>query len=220
THPDHPQRKLGARFGRGLPDHRADLVGDEWRIEMDTLVVVEQLLAQNAGGVVLAELDPVRMTAELAEAQPAAAQTEQVAPRPEAQSEVDEALRGEPDPDPPERAQQPHTRWGGANPPRDLVDDLPLLAGLAARRHDRVGPLDERREREGEERGWEVVTLEERRARKDVVGVAARLGDVEVDGDHKIEFLHRVLKLGPVRHRQHRIAGGDEQGADLTGTGR
>jgi hypothetical protein len=104
--------------------------------------------------------------------------------------------------------------------PGDLVDDLPLLARLAGRRHDWLGVLDERRRVEAEEGERHVVALVEGRARQDVVGVAVRLVDVEVERDAQLEVVERLLERVPVRHRQHRIPRRHEERADLELAGR
>ena len=145
------------------------------------------LLAQHAGREVLGEDDAVRVSSQLGEAEAAAAEPEAVARGPGAQQQVDQAARARADPEPPEHAQPRQTLDGTTPTPRDLVDDLPLLARLAARLDDRVGQLDERRREQGQEREREVLALVHGRRREHVVGVAGGVGDVEVDRDQELE---------------------------------
>jgi hypothetical protein len=112
----------------------------------------------------------------LAEAR--AADAEQVAARAGADQEVEDLPRREPHAQPRQAAQRRQAIGRDSDPPRDRVDDLPLLARLAGRRHHRLGQLDERLREEAQERERHVLALVERRGGEDVVGVAVGLVDV------------------------------------------
>ena len=103
-----------------------------------------------------------------------------------------------------------------ADPAREVVDDAPLLARLAARRHDRLGDLHERRAEEAHERDRHVLALEERGRRKDVVGVPAGVGHVEVERDHQVELARTPRSsASPSGTDSTGLPGGDEERADL-----
>ncbi len=102
---------------------------------------VTDLLTQDAGRQLIAELQAMRLGGDLGqrEARPAAAQPEQIALAAGAQQRVGHPARGDPEPEAPECAQPLLGARDDPEAPADRLDDLPLLAGLAraARRSPR-----------------------------------------------------------------------------------
>ena len=142
-------------------------------------------------------------------------------------SEPDEAVHHGAQAEPPTRQPCRRTQSGEdrehpgspGHPRREVVDDVPLGAGLAARFDHRRGRLPEwlDEERLGEQ--GEVLPLVHGGGRQNVVALRGRLGDVEIQGDGQVQFLHGVAQRGAVRNRQDRISGADEQRPDLPLTG-
>ena len=66
-----------------------------------------------------------------------------------------------------------------------------------------------------EQRHRHVLALVERGGGQHVVGVAVGLVHVEVERHEQVELAQRPLERVAVGHRQHRVAGGHEQRADL-----
>ena len=115
---------------------------------------------------------PCGLSAQLREAEAAAAQPEQVALGPGAQQQIDEPARRSRTPSlPSRRAAQ---TLDGTTPIRceSSLDHLPLLPRLAARLDHRLRHLDERGVEQGEERQREVLALVHRRRREHEVAVA------------------------------------------------
>src|SRR6202022_3251511 len=98
--------------GRDLGD---DLDG----VEMHALVSVKDLLAQHTHLLVLAYHDPMRVAAELRDAEAAAAQPEQVALRAGPQREVDQALGRQPQTETTQQPGRPGARRRHPDPARD-----------------------------------------------------------------------------------------------------
>src|SRR5207248_1075442 len=111
-------------------------------IEAYALAAVADLAAQHAGREMLVEHDPVRVAAQLGEAEP---------PVTGAEEQIQETLRSGPEAEPPEEAQRRGRVGHDPDRARESLDHLPLLARLARRRHDGLAVLDERRRVEAEE---------------------------------------------------------------------
>ena len=137
---------------------------------------VDDDLAQHAVAQVRRQHHAVRMVGrQTGEGQPAAAQPEQVAALAQPDHGVDEQPRRQP------RAEQSQglsrgsqhgqRRCAPPHPGHQVVDDLPLGAGLTDRRDDGLGGLAERRGLQGLERQREVVALVHRRGGQHVVAV-------------------------------------------------
>ena len=156
---DQPQRESPGRGRSPRPAGRPPAIG---RARCTRLVVVRTRSGSTPVGIWSARTMPCGCARSLAERSARAAQAEQVAGRARCAAAgrpgagASAARPGAPAP------QRPGRCRGDADPARDLVDDLPLLARLARRRHDRVGDLDERLGVEAEERERHVVALEER----------------------------------------------------------
>ena len=65
-----------------------------------------------------------------------------------------------------------------------------------------------------------VLLLEGPDRGEDDVGEAGRLVQVEVYRHHELEVLERLLRLEPVRHREHRVARDGDETPDLPFAGR
>ena len=164
--------------------------------------------------------DAMRMLPQPFQAQPAAAQPEAVTVAAHAQQQVDDLVRLQPDAKLRQAAQRRMRVRLHADFLRDRVDDPPLLTGLAARRDDRLGVLNERRRVEAHERQRDVVSLKPGRARQDVVGVTVGLVDVDVERHIQVERVDRGFQCLPVRAAQDRVAGAGEERPDLAVAGR
>ncbi len=104
--------------------------------------------------------------------------------------------------------------------PADQVDhDVPFGAGLAARRHHRVGDLTERRRLEHLERNREVVALVHRGHGQDVIAVRGGLVEIKVQPHRQIQGFQCLFHCRAVGDRQHRIASADEHRPDLPWAG-
>src|SRR5207248_8089010 len=141
-------------------------------VQVDALVAMEDLVAEHSGRVVIGELDAVGMFLQLRDAEPTASQPERVAVAAQTECRIDQPPRREAYAEPAKCSCRPNTRRGRADSAADLLDDLPLLARLAAWFDDGLGPLHERLRAERRKRRREVLALEERRRGQDVVGVA------------------------------------------------
>ena len=99
------------------------------------------------------------------------------------------------------------------------VDDFPIGAFLIAT--PMQGAIEARHPayREGIEDRVVMVLGQRRGRRQDQVRMAGGLVDVDVDRDHERQALQRLVQRASVRRGQHRIAGADEQGADLAVAG-
>ena len=170
---------------------------------------------QHSGRDLIGEHDAVRRAGHLRERQPGAAQAEPVAGRPEAQDSVDQAAWRHADAEAREQAQRPQRVGRDADPPGQVVDDPPFLARRAARLHDRLRDLHERRAEEAHQRDGTSSRSRNVVAGEHVVRVPARLGHVEVERHHQVELAERRLERVAVGDRQHRVARRHEEGADL-----
>ena len=186
---------------------------------------VDDDLAQHAVAQVRREHLAVRMVGrQTGERQPAAAQPEQVAALAQSDHGVDKQPRRQPNTEQRQWPFAPQPTWPSAGVRRHIragqvVDDLPLGAGLTDRRDDGFGGLAERRGLQRLERQRKVVALVHRRGGQHVVAVREGLVDVQIDADHQLQSAQSRLQFVAVGHRQHRVARADEQRPDLTAPG-
>ncbi len=198
-----------------------DLRADVAVHQLDPAARIGDHFAQDAGTQVAFDHRSVRVIAgQSGEAQPAAAQAEEVTARRDPDDAVGQYPRGDGDARSPQRRsrrrQDGERRNTAGEQLHQLADDLPLLARLPDGCDDGLAGLPEGRGLERLKGQREIVALVHGGHRQDVIAVRRGLGDVEVERHRQLERRERPLHLVAVGHREHGVSRADEQRPDLT----